>query len=404
MIYSLAIMTVLGLVVNALLNRIKLPGLLGMLLLGIILGPYGLDILSPDLLRVSDDLRKLALIIILIRAGLGINKEDLKKVGGSAIWISFIPGILEGFTIAYLAVRLFGFTFIEGGILGFIIAAVSPAVIVPQMLKLLDQKIGTDQGVPTLILAGASIDDVFAITLFSAFIGLYTGSNSNLIWQILGIPLSIVLGIGLGVVFGLLLGRFYKEYHMRDTKKVLILLGVAIFMTAIESWLQSRVNIAALLGVMSMGFVLMEQKPEISHRLASKLNKIWVLAEIVLFVLVGAQVNVAIALSAGLLGLLIILAGLAARSIGVFLATLGSHFNWKERLFCVIAYVPKATVQAAIGGIPLSLGIESGDLMLALAVVAILFTAPLGAIGIDKTAKLLLVTEASEEDLQTQSS
>ena len=404
MIYSLAIMTVLGLVVNALFNRIKLPGLLGMLLLGILLGPYGLDILSPDLLRVSDDLRKLALIIILIRAGLGINKEDLKKVGGSAIWISFIPGIMEGFTIAFLAVRLFGFTFIEGGILGFIIAAVSPAVIVPQMLKLLDQKIGTDQGVPTLILAGASIDDVFAITLFSAFIGLYTGSNSNLIWQILGIPVSIVLGIGLGVVFGLLLGRFYKEYRMRDTKKVLILLGVAIFMTAIESWLQSRVNIAALLGVMSMGFVLMEQKPEVSRRLASKLNKIWVLAEIVLFVLVGAQVNVAIALSAGLLGLLIILAGLAARSIGVFLATLGSHFNWKERLFCVIAYVPKATVQAAIGGIPLSLGIESGDLMLALAVVAILFTAPLGAIGIDKTAKLLLVTEASEEDLQTQSS
>lgn len=404
MIYSLAIMTVLGLVVNALFNRIKLPGLLGMLLLGILLGPYGLDILSPDLLRVSDDLRKLALIIILIRAGLGINKEDLKKVGGSAIWISFIPGIMEGFTIAFLAVRLFGFTFIEGGILGFIIAAVSPAVIVPQMLKMLDQKIGTDQGVPTLILAGASIDDVFAITLFSAFIGLYTGSNSNLIWQILGIPVSIVLGIGLGVVFGLLLGRFYKEYRMRDTKKVLILLGVAIFMTAIESWLQSRVNIAALLGVMSMGFVLMEQKPEVSRRLASKLNKIWVLAEIVLFVLVGAQVNVAIALNAGLLGILIILAGLAARSIGVILATLGSHFNWKERLFCVIAYVPKATVQAAIGGIPLSLGIESGDLMLALAVVAILFTAPLGAIGIDKTAPLLLVKEETQGDEKTQRS
>ena len=400
MIISLAIMTVLGLVVNALFVRIKLPGLLGMLLLGILLGPYGLDILSPDLLRVSDDLRRLALIIILVRAGLGINKEDLIKVGGPAIRISFIPVLLEGFTIAFLAIRLFGFSFIEGGMLGFIIAAVSPAVIVPQMLKLLDQKIGTDQGVPTLILAGASIDDVFAITLFSAFIGLYTGTNSNLTWQILGIPLSIVLGIGLGVVFGLLLGRLYKHYRMRDTKKVLILLGVAIFMTAIESWLQDRVNIAALLGVMSMGFVLMEQKPDVSRRLASKLNKIWVLAEIVLFVLVGAQVDIAIAINAGLLGLLIILIGLSARSIGVFLATLGSHFSWKERLFCVIAYLPKATVQAAIGGIPLSMGIESGGLILALAVVAILFTAPLGAIGMDRTAPILLVNEKAEREVR----
>ena len=396
MIISLAIMTVLGLVVNALLTRIKLPGLLGMLLLGILLGPYGLDILSPDLLQVSDDLRKLALIIILIRAGLGIKKEDLQKVGGSAIRISFIPGILEGFTIAFMSIWLFGFSFIEGGILGFVIAAVSPAVIVPQMLKLLDKKLGTGQGVPTLILAGASIDDVFAITLFSAFIGLYTGANGNLTWQILGIPISIVLGIGLGVVFGLLLVRLYKDYRMRDTKKVLMLLGAAIFMTAIESWLQDRINIAALLGVMSMGYVLMEKKPEVSYRLASKLNKIWVLAEIVLFVLVGAQVNVAIAFEAGLLGLLIILVGLGARTIGVFLATLGSHFTWKERLFCVIAYLPKATVQAAIGGIPLSMGIASGDLILALAVVAILFTAPLGAIGIEKTAPLLLVEEETE--------
>lgn len=395
MIYSLAIMTVLGLIINALLNRIKLPGLLGMLLLGILLGPYGLNLLSPDLLRVSDDLRKLALIIILIRAGLGINKEDLKKVGGAAVRISFIPGILEGFTIAFLAVRLLGFTFIEGGILGFIIAAVSPAVVVPQMLKLSDQKIGTGQGVPTLILAGASIDDVFAITLFSAFIGLYNGTNSNLVLQILGIPLSIVLGIGMGVVFGLLLVRFFRDYRMRDTKKVLILIGVAIFMTAIESWLQNRVNIAALLGVMTMGFILMEKKPDVSNRLSSKLNKVWVLAEIVLFVLVGAQVNVAVALNAGLLGLLIILIGLLARSMGVFLATLGSHFTWKERLFCVIAYLPKATVQAAIGAIPLSMGIESGEVILALAVVAILFTAPLGAIGIDKTAQHLLVSEPS---------
>lgn len=393
MILSLAIMTVSGLFINWVFNKVKLPGLLGMLLLGIAFGPFGLNLLSPDLLNVSEDLRKLALIIILIRAGLGINKEDLKKVGSAAIKISFIPCILEGFTIALLAIVVFGFTFLEGAILGFIIAAVSPAVIVPRMLSLSDQKLGTAQGIPTLILAGSSIDDVFAITLFTAFIGLYTGSNNNLALQILGIPVSIVLGIGLGVVFGLLLSHVYKHVRMRDTKKVLILIGVGIFLTALESWLQHRINIAALLGVMTMGFILMEKKPDVSNRLALKLNKIWVLAEIVLFMLVGAEVNVAVALNAGLLGLLVVTIGLVARSLGVLLATWGSHFTWKERLYCVIAYLPKATVQAAIGAIPLSLGIQSGDVMLAVAVVSILFSAPLGAIGMDKSARYLLATE-----------
>lgn len=392
MIVSLAIMTVLGLFINWVFNKIKLPGLLGMLLVGIALGPYGLNLISPNLLLVSEDLRKLALIIILIRAGLGINKEDLKKVGGAAIKISFIPCILEGFTIAFLSIRVFGFTFIEGAILGFIIAAVSPAVIVPRMLRLSEQKLGTEQGIPTLILAGSSIDDVFAITLFTAFIGLYTGSNSNLALQIIGIPVSIVLGIGLGVGFGLLIAHIYKHIRMRDTKKVLILIGVGIFLTAIESWLQHRVNVAALLGVMTMGFILMEKKPDVSLRLSSKLNKIWVLAEIVLFMLVGAEVNVGVALNAGLLGIMIVMIGLLARSLGVLLATWGSHFSWKERLFCVISYLPKATVQAAIGAIPLSLGIESGELMLAVAVVSILITAPLGAIGIEMTAKPLLAS------------
>ena len=393
MIVSLAIVTILGLIVSALFTRIKLPGLLGMLLLGILLGPYALNILSPDLMLVAEDLRKLALIIILIRAGLGIHKEDLQKVGASAVKISFIPGILEGFTIAFLATWLFGFSFIEGGILGFIIAAVSPAVIVPQMLKLLDQKLGTEQGVPTLILAGASIDDVFAITLFSAFIGLYTGGNNNLLLQILGIPVSILLGIALGAGFGMLLTLVYKHYPMRDTRKTLVMLGAAILMTAIESWLQHRLNIAALLGVMTMGYVLMEKRPHISDRLSSKFNKVWVLAEIVLFVLVGAEVNVAVALEAGLLGILVVMIGLLARSLGVLIATWGSHLTRRERLFCVIAYLPKATVQAAIGAIPLSMGIASGETILAIAVLSILFTAPLGAIGIEKSAPHLLKKE-----------
>ena len=391
MIVSLAIMTLLGLFINWVFTKIKLPGLLGLLLVGIALGPYGLNLVSQDLLLVSEDLRMLALIIILIRAGLGIHKEDLKKVGRAAILMSFLPGILEGFTIAFLASRIFGLTFIEGAILGFIIAAVTPAVIVPRMLSLSENHIGTEQGVPTLILAGASIDDVIAITFFSAFIGLYSGSNSNFALQIMGIPVSIVLGIGVGIVFGLLLSYIYQHFRMRDTKKVLILIGVGIFLTAIESWLQHRVNVAALLGVMSMGFILMEKKPEISRRLSTKLDKIWVLAEIVLFMLVGAEVNVSVALNAGLLGILIVVVGLAARSVGVLLATMGSHFTWKERVFCMIAYIPKATVQAAIGAIPLGLGIGSGDLILAVAVVSILFSAPLGAIGIDMTANRLLM-------------
>lgn len=390
MIISLAFITILGLIVDALFKKIKLPGLLGMILLGIALGPFGFNILSEDLLFVSDDLRKLALIIILIRAGLGIHKEALKKVGTSAIKMSFFPGLLEGFTLAFLSTWLFGLPFIEAAILGFIIAAVSPAVIVPQMLRLIDKEIGAKQGGPTLILAGASIDDVFAITMFSSFVGLYTGSNQNIALQILGIPISILLGVGMGILFGIILILVYQNFQMRDTKKVLILIGLAILLTAFESWVQDRVNIAGLLGVMTMGFVLMEKRSEISHRMASKLNSIWVLAEIVLFVLVGAQVNIFIALDAGFLGILFITMGLFARSIGVVLATWGSHFNWKERLFFIIAYLPKATVQAAIGGIPLSLGIVSGDLILALAVLSILFTAPLGAIGIEKTAHHLL--------------
>ena len=390
MIISLAFITILGLIVDALFKKIKLPGLLGMILLGIALGPFGFNILSEDLLFVSDDLRKLALIIILIRAGLGIHKEALKKVGSSAIKMSFFPGLLEGFTLAFLSTWLFGLPFIEAAILGFIIAAVSPAVIVPQMLRLIDKEIGAKQGGPTLILAGASIDDVFAITMFSSFVGLYTGSNQNIALQILGIPISILLGVGMGILFGIILILVYQNFQMRDTKKVLILIGLAILLTAFESWVQDRVNIAGLLGVMTMGFVLMEKRSEISHRMASKLNSIWVLAEIVLFVLVGAQVNIFIALDAGFLGILFITMGLFARSIGVILATWGSHFNWKERLFFIIAYLPKATVQAAIGGIPLSLGIVSGDLILALAVLSILFTAPLGAIGIEKTAHHLL--------------
>ena len=396
MITSIGLMLILGLAANALFNRMKLPGLLGMLLLGIVLGPYALNWLSPGLLAISAELRKFALIVILLRAGLGISKTELKKVGLSAVKFSCIPGLFEGFTIAFLATRLLGFSFIEGGILGFILAAVSPAIVVPQMLHLSETRLGTNKGIPTLILAGASIDDVFAITIFTTFLGLYSGSQANIGVQILGIPISIVLGIVIGLLSGLALAYSFTRFHMRDTKKVLYIIGIAILLTAIEGWLKDKVEIASLLGVMTLGFILLEKKPVVARRLSQKFNKIWVPAEVFLFVLVGAQVNVSVALNAGLMGVLIVLIGLLGRSLGVLIATMGAGLNWKERLFCTIAYTPKATVQAAIGAIPLSLGIASGELILAIAVVAILFTAPLGAIGMQRAAPHLLTAETEK--------
>ncbi len=393
MITSIGLMLILGLVANAVFTKLNVPGLLGMLLVGVVTGPYVLDWLSPELLAVSGGLRHFALIVILLRAGLGISKGELKRVGFSAVKLSFLPGLIEGFTIAFAAAWLFGFTFIEGGILGFIIAAVSPAVVVPRMLELSEQKTGTDKGIPTLILAGASVDDVFAITIFSTFLGLYGGSRVNIGLQLLGIPLSIILGVVLGMAGGLLLAQLFSRFHMRDTKKVLYILGAAILLTAIEGWLKDRVAVASLLGVMALGFMLMEKVPAAAKRLALKFNKIWILAEVFLFVLVGAQVNIHVALDAGLTGLLIISLGLSGRTIGVMLATAGSDLNWKERLFCAIAYLPKATVQAAIGAIPLTMGIGSGEVILAVAVLSILFTAPLGAVGIQQSAGALLKTE-----------
>jgi solute carrier family 9B (sodium/hydrogen exchanger), member 1/2 len=395
MITSIGLMLILGLVANAIFTKLNLPGLLGMLLVGVVTGPYVLDWLSPELLVISGGLRQFALIVILLRAGLGISKEELKRVGFSAVKFSFLPGLIEGFTIAFAATWLFGFTFIEGGILGFIIAAVSPAVVVPRMLELSEQKTGTDKGIPTLILAGASIDDVFAITIFSTFLGLYGGSRVNIGLQLLGIPLSIILGVVLGMAGGLVLAKLFTRFHLRDTKKVIYILGAAILLTAIEGWLKDWEAVASLLGVMAMGFMLMEKVPAAARRLAVKFNKIWILAEILLFVLVGAQVNIHVALQACQAGLLIVTLGLGGRTIGVLLATAGSDLNWKERLFCAIAYLPKATVQAAIGAIPLSMGVSSGEVILAVAVLSILFTAPLGAVGIQQSAGVLLKTEST---------
>lgn len=393
MAVSLAIILLLGLPVNKLFQKIRIPGLLGLLILGVIIGPYGLNLLQADMINASSDLRKIALIVILLRAGFGINKEDLKKVGKTALKISCIPGLIEGFFIAFVSTKLLGFSFIEGGLLGFIIAAVSPAVVVPSMLNLIGNKIGTNKGIPTLILAGASIDDVFAITIFSAFLGLYGGAHVNIGIQILNIPVSILLGIILGIIIGLTMVKIFNNYHIRDTEKVLFIISVSILLTELEKVLKTKIEIASLLGVMTIGFVIFEKMSNVGKRLATKFNKIWIFAEILLFVLVGAQVNINVAVNAGKVGIIVILIGLLGRSIGVIISLLGTELNWKERLFCIIAYIPKATVQAAMGAVPLSLGIESGDIILAISVLAILITAPLGAIGINFSARKLLYVD-----------
>lgn len=397
MAVSLAIILLLGLLVSKLFEKIKLPGLLGMIILGTIIAPYGLNWLHGDMINVSADLRKIALIIILLRAGLGINKKDLKKVGKTAFKMSCVPGIIEGFSIAFVSIKLLEFSFIEGGMLGFIIAAVSPAVVVPSMLNLLESSIGTNKGIPTLILAGASIDDIFAITIFSTFLGLYSGANINIGIQLLNIPVSIILGIIAGGIIGFIMVRVFSKYHIRDTKKVLLILGTSILFTELEKVLKTKIEIASLLGVMTIGFVIIKKIPDVGKGLALKFNKIWIFTEILLFVLVGAEVNVNVAINAGKMGIVVILIGLLGRSIGVIISLLGTDLNWKERLFCVIAYVPKATVQAAMGAVPLSLGVESGDIILAMAVLSIIITAPLGAIGINFSAKRLLYVDNRKE-------
>jgi len=388
---SLAIILLLGLPAKRIFEKLKLPGLLGMLILGILIGPHVLNLLQADMLQISSDLRSIALTIILLRAGLGLNKDELKSIGIPALKMSCIPGLVEGLFIALASVYFLDFTFIQGGMLGFILAAVSPAVVVPFMLKLIENKIGTKKGIPTLILAGASIDDVFAITIFSAFLGLYNGSKMNIGIQLLNIPISILLGILAGLIVGLLLINIFKRYNIPDTKKVLLILGFSILLNQLESVLKTKLQIASLLWVMTIGFILTEYLPNVGKELSEKLNKVWVFAEILLFVLVGAEVDVNVALKAGEVGIILILIGLIGRSIGVIISLSGTNFNWKERLFCIIAYIPKATVQAAMGAVPLSLGVESGDVILAIAVLSIIITAPLGAVGIHYSAEKLLI-------------
>ena len=382
MILSLAVIITLGLIFNKLFKSIKLPGLLGMLILGIIVGPNMLNLISNDILTISPDLRKIALIVILLRAGLGINRSTLKKVGKTALKMSFLPCVIEGFTIAFVSKYILNISFIEAGMLGFIIAAVSPAVVVPQMLELINKGKGRENGVPTIILAASSIDDVFAITIFSTFLGLYGGSNISISGKLLSIHISILLGGGIGILIALLLIGIFKKFHLRDTEKTLIILASGMFLTSLEDIFKNIVSIASLLGVMAVGFILLDKYPKVANRISEKFNKVWVFAEILLFVLVGAQVDVKVIVHSGLLGLLVLFIGLVARSIGVYISLMGSNLNFKEKIFCIISFMPKATVQAAMGAVPLASGVASGNLILAIAVLSIIVTAPLGAVGI----------------------
>ncbi|NLJ74057.1 MAG: sodium:proton antiporter, partial [Firmicutes bacterium] len=363
MLGSLALLLVVGFVAGKIMEAFHLPGLVGMLMAGIVLGPYGLALLDSDLLHISLELRALALILILLRAGLGLNRSELTKVGRAAIRLSAIPCLFEGTVVMIVSRWILNFSWAEAGTLGFILAAVSPAVVVPEMLALQEEGYGTNKQIPTLILGGAAVDDVFAITLFGVFLNLAVDNTVNPVRALAHIPWSICAGILGGLVIGAVLLRLFdfKKLETRNTEKLLLTLAAAMLFYEFG---QAH-EIASLLGVMAMGFVILEKRESSAQQFSAKLARVWVFAQVILFALVGAEVNIHVAIKGGLLGLAVILIGLVGRSIGVWVATMGTELNHKERVFCMIAYLPKATVQAAIGGLPLASGMESGGLILA---------------------------------------
>lgn len=394
--FSVAVIILLGLLFNRVFTRARLPGILGMLILGILIGPHGLNLISKSIMDISPDLRVIALIIILLRAGFGINFESLRKVGMTAVKMSFIPDVFEGLAVMVASHYILELPIIEAGILGFVIAAVSPAVIVPQMLSFIERRMGTAKGIPTIILTGASVDDVVSITLFSVFLGIYQGQQVNLLVEAIGVPLSILTGITGGLALGLALVYLFRRFEIRNTEKTLIILGAAILLKNMGDLISTYLPIAALVGVMVVGLVILERMPETGLKLSEKFNKVWIFAEILLFVLVGAQVDVRLIFHVGLLGLAVITAGLMVRSIGVLLSLKGTDLNLKEKVFCISAYIPKATVQAAIGAIPLAAGVAAGETILAMAVLAILFTAPLGSLAVKWTGERFLEVERGD--------
>lgn len=391
MALSLAFIVLAGLMADAFFRRMRLPGLVGMLLVGVLVGPHALNILKPEMMAVSGDFRQIALIVILLRAGLELRRDTLHRVGSYAVTMSALPALFEIAAVTLLAPGLLGLTWLEAAILGSILGAVSPAVVVPLMIDFMERGKGADKGIPTLILGASAIDDVFVIVIFTVLMGMSGGGPVNWIWQIMSIPVSIVLGILSGFIIGYLLYRLFDRYDFKPPRRTIILMGVAIVLTWLEGILHAIVPISALLGVMAIGFMLLEKQEAIAHIISAKLKRLWVFAELLLFVLVGAQVNIRVAWDAGLAGGILILAGLAARSAGTWLSLTGSALDPKEKLFAVVSYVPKATVQAAIGALPLAAGLPGGEVILAVAVLSILLTAPTGAVGIKLLGERILV-------------
>ena len=389
MLLSISLILILGMFMGWICQKIKLPSLLGMLITGIVLGPYVLNLLDDSILGISAELRKIALIIILTRAGLGLDLSGLKKIGRPAVLMCFVPASFELIGMILLAPKLMGLTVLEAAIMGAVLAAVSPAVVVPRMVKLMDEGYGVNEGIPQLILAGASVDDVYVIVLFSTFVGMMQGEGASIL-KFVNIPISIFLGIAIGLLIGVLLAYFFKKMHIRDTSKVLIILSISFLLVVMEDKLSTPITFSALIAIMFIGIGLQKKRETVAKRLSVKYGKLWVAAEVFLFVLVGATVNIGYLGKVGVKALIVIIGALVFRMFGVFVCLLGTSLKRKERLFTMLAYTPKATVQAAIGGIPLALGFTCGDLVLTVAVLAIVLTAPLGAFAIDLSFKKLL--------------
>jgi len=385
MIVSIAEFLILGFIVEWAFRKLTIPGLVGLLFLGVVLGPFVLDLATPELLRVSDELRLIALIVILLRAGLELSKETLNRVGGRVLLLATVPAVFEGAAITALGPWLLGLGILESAILGAVLAAISPAVVVPLMIRFMERGMGAEKGIPTMILAAAPINDVFVIVIFSVLVGMYTGTSVNIAWQLSGIPISVLLGIAAGWGIGIGLYQVFRRFNPRATKRVLVLLGISILLVRAEYLIQPWVPFAALLAVVTIGFYLLEKDEHMAHQLSAKLAKVWVLAEIILFTLIGAQVNIDVTLQSGLAGAVLIGLGLVSRGAGTYVCMLGSALTNLERMFVVVASVPKATVQAAIGGVPLaSMALAGmvqgpGEIILAVAVLSIVLTAPLGA-------------------------
>ena len=398
MLASLSLIFLVGLAMGAICQKLKMPRIIGMLVTGIVLGPYVLDFLDPSILSISSELRKLALIIILLKAGLSLDLKDLKKAGRPAILMSFVPATCEIAGYILFAPLLLGINRIEAAVMGAVLGAVSPAVVIPRMVMLMEEKYGTKKAIPQMIMAGASCDDIFVIVLFTTFLSMAHGGSADII-DFVNIPVSIVLGILLGAVTGYGLYLFFEtsyahKHCVRNSTKVIIVLGFSMLLVSVEGWLEGKVSVSGLLAVVSMACVIkIKSTAFVSKRLSEKFGKLWIAAEVVLFVLVGAAVDIRYTLSAGIAAVFMIFIALIFRTAGVLICTIKTKRNMKERIFCVIAYLPKATVQAAIGSVPLAAGLACGKIILSVAVLAIIITAPLGALGIDNTYKKLLEKE-----------